>query len=104
MNLVEVFNRTRVSVDEDAVARLVARVLEAEGVDNAESSVEFVGERRIRALNAEHRGRDQVTDVLSFPLEDAGEGPGPAAAGGPCLLYTSPSPRDRQKSRMPSSA
>ena len=23
---------------------------------------------------------------------------------GPCLLYTSPSPRDRQKSRMPSSA
>ena len=32
----------------------------------------------------------------------------PAAAEGrdlnPCLLYTSPSPRDRQKSRMPSSA
>ena len=24
--------------------------------------------------------------------------------GGHCLLYTSPSPRDRQKSRMPSSA
>ena len=24
--------------------------------------------------------------------------------GHPCLLYTSPSPRDRQKSRMPSSA
>ena len=27
-----------------------------------------------------------------------------AGAGGVCLLYTSPSPRDRQKSRMPSSA
>ena len=26
------------------------------------------------------------------------------AAGGFCLLYTSPSPRDMQKSRMPSSA
>ena len=26
------------------------------------------------------------------------------AAGKSCLLYTSPSPRDRQKSRMPSSA
>ena len=25
-------------------------------------------------------------------------------AGNSCLLYTSPSPRDRQKSRMPSSA
>ncbi len=82
MNLVEVFNRTRVSIDEDALARLVARVLEAQGVDHAELSVELVGERRMRALNAEHRGRDEVTDVLSFPLEDAGEGPGPAAAGG----------------------
>ena len=28
----------------------------------------------------------------------------PAALPAPCLLYTSPSPRDRQKSRMPSSA
>ena len=83
MNLVEVFNRTRVSIDDEAVARLVARVLEAEGVDHAESSVEFVGERRIRALNAEYRGKDEVTDVLSFPLEDAVEGPGPVAAGGP---------------------
>ena len=26
------------------------------------------------------------------------------ARGSVCLLYTSPSPRDRQKSRMPSSA
>jgi probable rRNA maturation factor len=83
VNLVEVFNRTRVSVDEEAVARLVGRVLEAEGVTNAEASVELVGERRIRTLNAEYRGRDEVTDVLSFPLEEAGEGPAPAAPGGP---------------------
>jgi probable rRNA maturation factor len=81
MNLVEVFNGTRVSIDEEAVARLVTRVLEAEGVDGAESSVEFVGERRMRALNAAHRGKDEVTDVLSFPLEGAGEGHGWAAAG-----------------------
>ena len=30
--------------------------------------------------------------------------PAPAHKATPCLLYTSPSPRDRQKSRMPSSA
>ena len=29
---------------------------------------------------------------------------GTASLPSPCLLYTSPSPRDRQKSRMPSSA
>lgn len=74
MNLVEVFNGTRVAVNDEAVALLVATVLEAEGVRGAELSVEFVGERRIRGLNAEHRGRDEVTDVLSFPLEEAGEG------------------------------
>ena len=28
----------------------------------------------------------------------------PTSSGSVCLLYTSPSPRDRQKSRMPSSA
>ena len=28
----------------------------------------------------------------------------PRSEPNPCLLYTSPSPRDRQKSRMPSSA
>ena len=30
--------------------------------------------------------------------------PGLSRSPNPCLLYTSPSPRDRQKSRMPSSA
>ncbi|HZL65022.1 MAG TPA: rRNA maturation RNase YbeY [Thermoleophilia bacterium] len=86
MNLVEVFNGTRVALDCEAVALLVARVLEAEEVYDAELSVLFVGERRMRALNREHRGKDEVTDVLSFPLEDADEesasddGPvGPAA-------------------------
>ncbi len=83
MNLVEVVNRTRVTVDEDVAARLVAAVLTAEGVHGAELAVEFVGERRIRALNREHRGRDEVTDVLSFPLEDAPDGPAGTAAGGP---------------------
>ena len=54
-----------------------------------------------------------ATLVLTACAGSAGpEGPagpaGPAGAegpaGAPCLLYTSPSPRDRQKSRMPSSA
>jgi probable rRNA maturation factor len=70
VNVVEVVNGTRTAVDEELVARLVARVLEAEGVRGAEVAVTFVGETRIRALNREHRGRDEVTDVLSFPLEE----------------------------------
>ncbi len=75
MNLIDVYNGTQVPVDEDAVGRLVAAVLDAEDVAGAEVAVEFVGERRIRALNARHRGLDQATDVLSFPLEEAHEPP-----------------------------
>ena len=41
-------------------------------------------------------------DVLYHALVDALLGA--LALGDICLLYTSPSPRDRQKSRMPSSA
>jgi probable rRNA maturation factor len=39
-----------------------------------------VGEERIRELNREHRGRDQATDVLSFPV-DEGPSPGPRELG-----------------------
>lgn len=31
-------------------------------------SINLVGERRMRLLNKEHRGKDKATDVLSFPL------------------------------------
>ena len=37
---------------------------------------------------------DELTRLAEFPRDQTH----------PCLLYTSPSPRDRQKSRMPSSA
>ena len=85
MNDVDVFNATRLAIDSAAVASLVSRALEAEGVDNAELAVEFVGERRIRELNREHRGRDEVTDVLSFPLEGEDE-PAALASDSPRLL------------------
>jgi probable rRNA maturation factor len=70
VNVVEVANGTRTPIDEELVARLVARVLEEEGVRGAEVDVTFVGERRMREINREYRGKDEVTDVLSFPLED----------------------------------
>jgi probable rRNA maturation factor len=96
VNVVEVVNGTRTAIDEELVARLVAKVLDAEGVHGAEVAVTFVGERRIRDLNREHRGKDEVTDVLSFPLEDweAG-GPATHGAGAPgaeAVVVASPAP------------
>jgi probable rRNA maturation factor len=59
----------------------VAAALEAAGVTDGHLSLELVGPERMRALNKAHRGRDEPTDVLAFPL-DAGEpAPGPRELG-----------------------
>jgi probable rRNA maturation factor len=52
----------------------VARKLLHE-VDESQSalSISLVGDREIRTLNREHRGKDKATDVLSFPLYEPGE-------------------------------
>jgi probable rRNA maturation factor len=62
-------NETTEEVDLDAVVDLVDGVVAAEGA-GGEVSVLLVGSEAIRRLNREHRGRDAVTDVLAFPLDD----------------------------------
>jgi probable rRNA maturation factor len=55
--------------------------LRAAGVEGGHLSVELVGETRIRELNREHRGLDEPTDVLSFPIDQDGFVPGPRELG-----------------------
>jgi probable rRNA maturation factor len=55
--------------------------LDACGVGEGHLAVELVGPERIQALNREHRGIDEPTDVLAFPLDGAGEVPGPREIG-----------------------
>ena len=58
----------------DAVTVEQAIVLAAAtaGVDDGHVAVTFVTPEEIAALNAEHRGNDGPTDVLSFPVDGAG--------------------------------
>ena len=44
-------------------------------------AIELVGEERIQELNREHRGKDEPTDVLSFPVDEAGPSAGPRELG-----------------------
>jgi probable rRNA maturation factor len=63
------------------VERLVAIALASTGIADGHVAVEFVGSERIRELNREHRGKDTPTDVLSFPVDEAGHSAGPRELG-----------------------
>lgn len=59
----------------------VAATLRAAQVEDGHLSVELVGEARMRELNRDHRGVDEPTDVLSFPIDGAGDVAGPRELG-----------------------
>ena len=83
---------------EPGARQLVGRV----GTMNLDFDSAFT-ERTPRIVNAAklHRAANRKK-AKQFLIE--GENAVDAAVSTGCLLYTSPSPRDRQKSRMPSSA
>jgi probable rRNA maturation factor len=66
---VDVENRSAHSVDEEAVRAVVVATLRAERVTAGEVGVVLVQPAEMAALNAAHRGKDEPTDVLSFPLD-----------------------------------
>lgn len=57
------------------VRRCCSAVLSTEGktLPQAEVGVSFVDNAEIRRLNAEYRDKNEVTDVLSFPLHEEGK-------------------------------
>ena len=55
-------------IDLARVERAARTLLAATGRPGASLSISFVGDGAMRKLNAEHRGKDRTTDVLSFPM------------------------------------
>ena len=49
--------------------RAAEAALDAVGLKDGHLAISFVGEDEIRELNREHRGLDEPTDVLSFPVD-----------------------------------
>jgi len=66
---VEVENRSGEDVDELGAVELARQVLAAEGIEEGELGLAFVGPDEIRKLKHEHLGIDEATDVLSFPID-----------------------------------
>jgi probable rRNA maturation factor len=72
------------TLDLDVPAELrhaVEATLGAARVEDGHLSLALVGEDRIRELNRDHRGNDEPTDVLSFPIDGAGPAAGPRELG-----------------------
>ena len=60
-------------LDTRRLKRIARVLLHAVGEDASSLSISLVNDRKIQSLNREHRGKDKATDVLSFPLYEAGE-------------------------------
>ena len=63
------------------IERLVALAIGSAGVHDGHVAIAFVDAARIAELNARHRGKEGPTDVLSFPIDEAGAAVGPRELG-----------------------
>jgi len=67
--MLEVNNLTSNEIDEERLKDLTQVVLEEEDEEGS-VSLAIVGENRMRKLNKRYRGKNKVTDVLSFPEQE----------------------------------
>jgi probable rRNA maturation factor len=68
-------------LNQTEVEQLCVLALASAGIDEGHLAVELVEESRMRELNAEYRGIDRATDVLSFPVDEDGATAGPRELG-----------------------
>jgi len=75
--MIEINNLTTVSVDEKFLKKVAEKVLEGESASwrkkRADLSIALIGQGRIRELNKRYRGKNRVTDVLSFSYDGSGD-------------------------------
>ncbi len=65
----------------DELRRPALAALAAAGVEDGHLAIEFVTPGRMLDLNREHRAIDRPTDVLAFPVDEAGPAAGPRELG-----------------------
>ena len=63
--LIDLINETDLLVDTDLLEKI------AEDLTQRQIELVITDDQGIKALNAEHRGKEEATDVLSFPMGDA---------------------------------
>jgi len=61
--MIDLDNQTDLNIDLDKLEQI------ADALSTKEVELLIVDDETIHSLNAEHRGKESVTDVLSFPME-----------------------------------
>ncbi len=98
--------------DELAAKAVTAAIAEsafpqlAKGPRVVELSVRLAGDEEVQRLNAKWRGKDKPTNVLSFPMSEAGElsdssGPGPELMLGDMILARGVCVREAEEKHIP---
>lgn len=71
VNKFEIFNETNEKIKElQEIEKVLNFALKYQNIDNAIFNIIIVDEEKIQELNKTYRGKDSVTDVISFALED----------------------------------
>ena len=71
--MIEINNLTTAVVDEDFLKKTAKIVIDGEKKKAIELSIALVRQGRIRELNKRYRGKNRVTDVLSFSYDGSGD-------------------------------
>ncbi len=91
----------RARVHPQTLRRRGTRLLTMMGVEGAELSVLLTDDAEIRTLNAQWRGKDLPTDVLSFPQEDGPRPPGVPRTLGDVVISLETAERQRLRGALP---
>jgi probable rRNA maturation factor len=63
-------------INRPLITRVVRATLKKAGYERSAVSLSIVDNREIRQLNRQYLGRNEVTDVISFPLSSPADPPG----------------------------
>ena len=74
--------------------KVIKEVVKVKDLKELGKNPRRISDRKLKQLTKSLDGFNQMLDINEIVIDE----------GNDCLLYTSPSPRDRTRSRMPSSA
>lgn len=70
---IDIYTSPHYPVDRKIIRHSVDKTLQKVGVTSiVQIGISVVGDRKVRVLNRKFRGQDKTTNVLSFPLNEAG--------------------------------